>query len=110
MYCPCQEWLSEGSIMGVCGRQKKKEWQAGPTADEGMDSIATQEGTRMLSRSMAKGGVRIGAAPSKDRNAIDDEIAGPNEPTAQSGQDCQNEEGLWKRRFGLMSTLALLRR
>src|SRR6266567_7310805 len=57
-----------------------------------MDTIATEKRARMLSRSMAKSGIGVGAAPGEDGDAINDEIAGANEPTTQSGQDREDKE------------------
>jgi len=73
-----------------------------------MDAIATQERTGMLSRSMAEGGIWVSAAPSKDRRAIDNQIAVANEPMTDGSQDSENEESLWQRGPCPLSSLALL--
>jgi len=75
-----------------------------------MDPIAAQMRTRMLGWSKAKGCIRVGAAPGKDRSTIDDEITSTNKPTTQSGEDGENKQSFWQRRSGLAPTFALLRR
>jgi hypothetical protein len=56
---------------------------------------------------MPKGGIGVCAALGKERNAIDDEIAGTNEPTTKSGQDREDKHCLWERCSGLTPTFAL---
>src|SRR2546426_9110969 len=75
-----------------------------------MDTIATEKRARMLSRSMAKSGIGVGAAPSEDGDAINDEIAGANEPTTQSGQDREDKECFRQRCPCAIPTLPLLGR
>src|SRR5579864_5910939 len=74
-----------------------------------MHAVAAQERTRMLSRGMTDSGIRIGAVPRQDGGAIDNQITRPDQPTAQSRQDAQDEERLGSRRSGGPATLALLR-
>jgi hypothetical protein len=40
---------------------------------------------------MAKGGIRVGAVPGENGDAIDNKITGSDEPTADSGEDTENE-------------------
>src|SRR5262249_47504184 len=47
----------------------------------------------MVSGSMARGCVRIGASPSQNGSTINDQIAGPNELFADGQQDGEHEEG-----------------
>jgi hypothetical protein len=63
----------------------------------------------MLGRRMAEGGIGVGPSPGQNGRAIDDEIARPDQPTAQSGQHRQDEERFGHRRTGGLTTLALLR-
>jgi hypothetical protein len=56
-----------------------------------MDTIAAEKRARMLSRGMAKSGIGVSMAPGEDGDAINDEIAGANEPTTQSGQDREDK-------------------
>jgi hypothetical protein len=63
----------------------------------------------MLGRRMAEGGIRVGPSPGQKGSAIDDEIARPDQPTAQSGQHYQDEERFGHRRPSGLTTLALLR-
>jgi len=57
-----------------------------------MDAIAAQERAPMVSRSMADGGVRIGAAPGQNGCAVDKEIACANQAAMQGKQHGQHEE------------------
>src|SRR5258708_5475895 len=75
-----------------------------------MNAVAAQERTRMLSRSMPIGRIRVSAMPSEKRNTINDQIAGPNQPTAESGEHAENEQCLRQRRATELAALALLRR
>src|SRR5438552_3434063 len=54
------------------------------------------------------GGIGVGTAPGQDGGTIDDEVARPDQPTPQSGQHAQHEEGLWQGRSGGLTALALL--
>jgi hypothetical protein len=95
--------------MDVGRRQKKKEWQTGATADQRMNTIATQEWAGVLCGSVTKSGIRISTAPGEDGNAIDDEIASPNEPATQSGEDRQDKKRFRQRCPGAIAPLPLLR-
>ncbi len=64
----------------------------------------------MLSWSMAKGSIGIGATPGEDGNAINDEIAGTKEPTTQSGQDREDKKRFRERCPCTIPALALLGR
>jgi len=79
--------------MNIGGRKEKKEWQTRSATDEGMDAVATQEWTRMLRRSMTKGGIRVSTTPGEDGSAIDNEITGTNQPATDGGQNTEDEEG-----------------
>ena len=46
----------------------------------------------MLSWGMAKGGIRVGAAPGKDGSALDNQIAGANQSSTDGSQDAQDRE------------------
>src|SRR2546421_526461 len=64
----------------------------------------------MVSRSMTNGRIRVGATPSEDGSAIDDEAPRSHQPTTKGCQHTQHEEGLWHRRTSTVGALALLRR
>src|SRR5260221_13845764 len=63
----------------------------------------------MLSGSMAKGGIGVSTAPGEDGNAIDDEIASTNEPTAQCSENGEDKQCFRQRCPGAISPLQLLR-
>ena len=63
----------------------------------------------MLSGSMAKGGIGVSTAPGEDGNAIDDEIASTNEPTAQCSENGEDKQCFRQRCPGAISPLPLLR-
>ena len=62
----------------------------------------------MLSRRVTEGGIRIGPMPSKDRNTVDNRIAGTNQPTTDGGQDAEDEESFRQWGSCLFLALALL--
>jgi hypothetical protein len=59
-----------------------------------MHSLATQEGTRMVSRSVTKGSIGIGSAPCEDGSTIHDQIAGSDQTSAYGLPDREHEERL----------------
>src|SRR5258706_2762463 len=63
----------------------------------------------MLSGSMAKGGIGVSTAPGEDGNAIDDEIASTNEPTAQCSENGEDKQCFRQRCLGAIPPLPLLR-
>ena len=95
--------------MDVGWREQKEERQAGATAEQRMDAIATQEQTGMLSGSMTDGRIGISSAPSEDGCTVDNQIAGPNQPTTKSGHHTEHKERLWQRRSGLLPSFPLVR-
>jgi hypothetical protein len=50
--------------MRMSRREQKEERQARTATDEGMYPVAQQQRTRMVSRSVPKGGIRVTASPS----------------------------------------------
>jgi hypothetical protein len=109
-YGPFEQATREGSIVKVGWREQKEEGQAGATTEQGMDAIAAQEWTRMLSGSMTKGGIRVGSMPRQNGSTIDDQIASTDEPTTQGSEYTEHEEGFGQRGASLLSTFALLGR
>ena len=69
--------------MDVGWREQTEQRQAGPTTEQGMQPVAQQEGTAMVGRRMAEGGVGIGPAPGQDGGAVDDEVAPTGHPNPQ---------------------------
>ena len=86
------------------------QWQAGAAAEQGMDPIATQERTGMVSRGMVHGRVRICPTPSQDGSAINDEIASPDQMATHGTPDREHEERLKRRRSCGLPAFAQLRR
>src|SRR5437763_13208159 len=74
-----------------------------------MHAKTAQERTGMLSGSMTKGCIRVGSAPGEDGDAINDQIAGANEPTTQSSQHAEHKESLREWRSRLLPAFPLLR-
>src|SRR5258708_487590 len=109
MHCPCQQWSRKGSVVTVRRRKQHKEWQSRTATNQGMNTVAAQERTRMLGWSMAKGSIWVGTTPGEDGNTINDEIAGPNEPTAKSDQGREHKQRFRKRCTSAISALPLLR-
>jgi hypothetical protein len=72
---PREQRLGKGGVVAVGGGKEEEQGQARPTAQQSVDAIATQQGTSMVMRGMADGGIGIVAAPSEDRGAIDDQVA-----------------------------------
>ena len=74
-----------------------------------MNAIAAQKWTRMLGRSMAIGSIGVSATPGKDGSAINNQVAGPNEPTVQSDEDGEDKKRFRQRCSGTIAPLPLLR-
>jgi hypothetical protein len=74
-----------------------------------MDAVATQEWARMLSWSMAIGGIGIGSVPREDGSAIDNQIACANQPSPDSGEYIEDKECFWQGSSSTLTALALLR-
>src|SRR5437763_14274552 len=96
--------------MKVGWREQKEERQARATTEQGMHPIAQQKRTGMLSGSMTKGRIRVGATPCENGGAIDDQIASTDEPTTQSGEHAEHEERFGQWRTSPLSAFALLGR
>jgi hypothetical protein len=94
--------------MHISWREQKEERQTGTTAKQCMDTIAAQERAGMLSGGMTEGRIRVGSAPSEDGSAIDDQIAGPYQPTTQSSEHAEHKERLRQRRSSLLPAFPLL--
>jgi hypothetical protein len=58
---------------------------------------------------MAQGRIRVGPPPSQDRSTIDNQVASANEPTADGGQDAEDEESFRQGGPCALPALALLR-
>jgi hypothetical protein len=61
-----------------------------------MNTITTQEWAGMLGESVTKSVIGISTAPGEDGNAINNEIAGPDESTMQRGEDYQGKKCFWQ--------------
>ena len=108
LHGPFQERASKGGIMAVGRGEQKEDGQAGAATEQGMHPIAAQERTRMLSRRMADGSIRVGASPGQNGSTVDHQIACPNQPTADGAQHAQHEQRLADRCASLASSLPLL--
>src|SRR5947208_16670651 len=84
--------------------------QAGASAEQGMDTIAAQQGAGMVGRSMTSSGIGIASAPSQDGSTIDDQIAGSNQMATHGTPDGQHKEGLKRRGSCGLPAFAQLRR
>lgn len=62
----------------------------------------------MLSRSMAIGGIGISSTPGEDGNAIDNQIASPNQPRTERVQNGEDEQRLVQRRSRRVTAFPLL--
>ncbi len=63
----------------------------------------------MMRRSMAEGGIRVGATPRQDGGAIDDQIARANQAVSDGQEHGEDEETFMHRRASGPTALALLR-
>jgi hypothetical protein len=63
----------------------------------------------MVSGGMADRRIRIRPTPSKDGDAINDEVARAHQTPTQSGQHREKKEGFWQWCSRLMSPLPLVR-
>src|SRR5438094_9307600 len=70
---PFQKGTSKRGIMDVGRREEKKERQARAATEQGVHPIAAQKWTGMLSGSMTKSRIRVGAMPSQNGSTLDDE-------------------------------------
>ena len=57
---------------------------------------------------MAIGSIGVGATPGEDGSAIDNQVAGPNQPTTDGREDTEDKEGLWQWCCSLLPAFALL--
>ena len=93
----------------MSGRKQEEERQARTATDEGMHTKATQERTRMVSRSVPKRSIGIMASPGEDGSTVNDEVTGSDESRVKSLQHCEHKERLIQGRSGSMPTFPLLR-
>ncbi len=70
-----QHGLGTGGAVTIGGGDVEDEGQAGAAAEQGVDTVAAQEGGRMLGGGIAVLGIRVGAPPRLDRGAVDDQVA-----------------------------------
>src|SRR5260370_36512529 len=84
--------------------------QTGASPEQGMDAKATQQGTRMVGRSMTSSGIRIASAPSQNGSTIDNQITRSHQTAAHAPPDGQHKEGLKGRRSCRRPSFAQLRR
>ena len=75
-----------------------------------MHAKTAQERTGMLSGSMTKGCIRVGATPRENGRAIDDQIASTNKSTTRRREHAEDKECLRQWCPGPLSAFALLRR
>jgi hypothetical protein len=68
----------------------------------------SQEGKRVMGRSMPVGSIRITTTPCQNGSTVNDQITGSDESPSQSLQNHQHKEGLMQRRSGGMATFAML--
>lgn len=59
-----EQGLGKGSVMTVGGGEEEEQRQAGAAAEQCVDAIAQQQGTRVVVRSMTKRRIGVGAPPS----------------------------------------------
>jgi len=57
-----------------------------------MDPVTQQPRTRMLSRSVPEGGIRVTASPREDGGTVNDEITGSDESSSDGLQNSEHEE------------------
>jgi hypothetical protein len=69
---------------------------------------ASQEGKRVMGRSMPVGSIRITTTPCQNGSTVNDEIPSSDKPSTQSLQHNQHKEGLMHRGTGSMATFAML--
>jgi len=70
-----EQGLGKEGIVAVGGGNAEEEGQARAAAEQGVDTVAAQEGGGMMGGGVAVLGVGIGAAPGLDRGAVDDQVA-----------------------------------
>ncbi len=75
----------------MSGRQQKEQGQARTSAEQGMDAIATEQCTRMVRRGMSHLRIGVTPPPGEDGRAIDDQITGADESTAEGNLHGQDE-------------------
>jgi hypothetical protein len=75
-----------------------------------MDAIATEEWARMVRRRMPYLRVGIPSPPRQDGSAVNDQVTGANEPTADGALHCQDKQRLAYRGSSSLLTLPLLGR
>ena len=91
-HCQFEQGTRKGGIMGIGGPDQEVDRQPGAATEQRMHAIAPQERTRMVSRSVTQGRIRIGAAPRQDGGTINDQITGADQPRAQGAPHGQHEE------------------
>jgi hypothetical protein len=69
---------------------------------------ASQEGKRVMGRSVPVGSIRITTTPCQNGSTVNDEIPGSDKPSAQSLQNHQDKKGFMQRRTSRMATFAML--
>jgi hypothetical protein len=89
-----QQRLGKGSVMDVGRREQEEQGEPGAATEQRMDPVAAQQWTGVMRWRMANGGVRIAVAPGEDRRAIQDEIAGADEPTMEGEPDHDDQNRL----------------
>ena len=92
-----EQGLGEGGIVPVGGGKAEEHGQARAAAEQGMDTVAAQEGGGMMGGSVAVWGVGIGAAPGPDRSAVNDQVTRADDALAERLPDGEHEEGLAER-------------
>jgi len=92
LYSPGYEALCKRGIMSRSRREQKEERQARTATDEGMNPVAQQQRTRMVSRSVPEGGIRVTVSPSQDGGTVNDEITGSDESSSESLHNSEHEE------------------
>ncbi len=80
--------------MRVGRGEQEEQGQTRAATEQGVHAIAPQKRTGMVSGGMADGGIGVGAAPGQDGGAVDDQIAGADEPPVQRQAHDDDEERL----------------
>ena len=104
-----EQRLGAGGVMAIGGGQAKEEGQAGAAAEQGMDTVAVQEGGGMMSGGVTMVGIGISAAPGHDRGAVDDQVARAHDAPTDGFCDDEHDEHLAGRGSGPRRALPLLR-
>jgi hypothetical protein len=73
-----------------------------------MHTEAPQKRTRMVSRSMPEGGIRITASPSQDGSTVNDEVTSSDESSSDGLQNNENKKGLMQRCPRSLAAFAML--